>query len=379
MPEMNDRAALERIAERAVPDHLDLWPAIRARIEAGRATRAAPRAAGMFGRHRRLWLGVAAAVVLALVVGAASPLWSHPNRADAQTILSQAQASADGPVAVHTYHLLMTEQAGAKGNATITTEIWYAGSQRQRHDVQITGAAGALLASTQDVFNGAEVWLASTDAGQTQVVHTVGTSWNAMDDDPARQRSLTDVLARYGNDKTCMDPQLQGEATVAGQTAYVIVLTPKSGSGAADCVSDARPGSVPVASKARQAEEAAAKASKQAGQKPDLEGTVLADRPPEPARITVWVDKLSLLPLRTEVRDASGNLLDRSEVTSVEYNVAIPATVFVYTVPAGAGVTNFTGGTGADVKAALCDPPAEGKCPPSPAAKPWAGRAVPRP
>ena len=44
-----------------------------------------------------------------------------------------------------------------------------------------------------------------------------------------------------------------------------------------------------------------------------------------------------------------------SEVTSVEYNVAIPATVFAFSPPPGMPVSTFSGGSGADVKRALFD------------------------
>jgi hypothetical protein len=54
-----------------------------------------------------------------------------------------------------------------------------------------------------------------------------------------------------------------------------------------------------------------------------------------------------------EVRDSHGTIVDRSEVTSVEYNVAIPAATFTYVPPAGIPVATFTGGDGADVKRAL--------------------------
>ena len=53
------------------------------------------------------------------------------------------------------------------------------------------------------------------------------------------------------------------------------------------------------------------------------------------------------------VRDQSGAVLDRSEVTALEYNVSIPESTFTYTPPPGPTVSNFTGGTGADVKRAL--------------------------
>jgi negative regulator of sigma E activity len=69
--------------------------------------------------------------------------------------------------------------------------------------------------------------------------------------------------------------------------------------------------------------------------------------------VRVWVDKQSFLPLKTEVRDASGAVLERSEVTRVDYNVSMADSTFTYTPPAGMQVSTFNGGDGADVKRAL--------------------------
>ncbi len=67
----------------------------------------------------------------------------------------------------------------------------------------------------------------------------------------------------------------------------------------------------------------------------------------------VWVDKSSFLPLKTEVRDTSGTLLERSAVTSVQYNVSIAPSTFSYTPLPGVTVSTFSGGDGADVKREL--------------------------
>lgn len=65
-----------------------------------------------------------------------------------------------------------------------------------------------------------------------------------------------------------------------------------------------------------------------------------------PSQLTIWVDKRSFLPLRMEVRDSRGVIVDRSDVTSVEYDVSIPAATFAYAPPAGVTVASFTGGDG---------------------------------
>jgi outer membrane lipoprotein-sorting protein len=81
-----------------------------------------------------------------------------------------------------------------------------------------------------------------------------------------------------------------------------------------------------------------------------LQGNRLENATPT---VRVWVDKQSFLPLKTEVRDTSGTVLERSEVTHVEYNVTIPDAIFSYVPPAGVSVSTFNGGSGADVKRAM--------------------------
>jgi hypothetical protein len=66
--------------------------------------------------------------------------------------------------------------------------------------------------------------------------------------------------------------------------------------------------------------------------------------------MTVWLDKQTFLPLKWEVRDGSGAISERSEVTSVEFNVSIPPSTFEFTPPAGVPVYEFSGGSGADAK-----------------------------
>jgi negative regulator of sigma E activity len=47
-----------------------------------------------------------------------------------------------------------------------------------------------------------------------------------------------------------------------------------------------------------------------------------------------WVDQKTFLPLKMEMHDQSGALVDRYEVTSIEYDVEIPTKTFTE-LPAG--------------------------------------------
>ena len=75
------------------------------------------------------------------------------------------------------------------------------------------------------------------------------------------------------------------------------------------------------------------------------------------ALVRVWVDTHSYLPLRIEVHDANGTLLDRSEVSHIDYNLPLDAQTFTYTPPPGVSVATFHGGDGAQVKRSLAGAP----------------------
>jgi outer membrane lipoprotein-sorting protein len=356
MEDTDKHESLKRVAGQAVPDDLDLWPQIRSRALAAHRHAPATRS------HRRLLAGLAAAIVLALVAGVASQLWNPAQPASAQAILDQAQASASGPAVVRTYHLLMSRLVPAKGNAAITTEIWYGGKDRQRSLQQVKDPSGAIVSGQETVFNGTDAWISTTQGGSTQIIHTQGTKWTEPAEDPAQQHSLTDLLTQYSA-KSCMVAQLQGEATVAGRATYVIRATPKPDGCTSKVPSGSKVGPDQDAIAAAKAK-AAAGGQLTAADKAKLRaaGAGKVGGPGYIGEMLVWVDKVSYLPLKTEVRDQSGAMIDGSEVTSVEYNVAFPDSTFTYAPPAGAKVFSYNGGTGADVKAAMCADPANTIC-----------------
>ncbi len=245
----------------------------------------------------------------------------------------------------------MIRQAPEKGNSSVETEIWYGGHELQRRDQQVKDASGRTLSSSTIILNGTRAWIATTEDGTTRVVQTTGTTWNDTAEDPSRQQSLTDVLAEFSPGKGCMDARLTGQGSVAGQATYVILATPKK-DGCGDKLANPT-----VSAKVRAAQNG----------KPSPEPE---QAPTQLSQMLVWVDKSSFLPLKIEVRDPSGKIIDRSEVMSVQYNLVIPDATFSYTAPAGASVFTFTGGTGADVKGALCQRDPSLKCQAPPAKKP---------
>ena len=279
-------------------------------------------------------MSAAAAGVVGIAALGSVPWWSAPEAVNAQTILDRAETVSESgaTTAVNTYHLLMTRTA--KG-ASISSEVWFGGPDRQRTVQQVSGSNGAVESRQDVVFNGAETWIADTENGVTRAVHTIGTTWTRPADSPPSQTNLSQLIQSLG-DKACMAVRLeQNGATVAGQDTYVVSATPR------------RQGCGPSAS-------AAAAAPSPGPTGLHVNGQPAGSRLEEqPAQLTIWVDKRSFLTLKTEVRDAQGVVTDRSEVSRVDYNLSIPEATFAYTPPAGVSVSTFTGGDGADVKRML--------------------------
>lgn len=292
-------------------------------------------------------LATAAALVLAIVSVAVS--WGGSSGAvSAQVILDRAESAAtgDAPSGVTSYHLKETRQIPAKGNVTINREVWYGGSDRQRADEQFTDARGAVVSTNGTVVNGAEAWLSYTENGQTRVVHTTGTAWTKPATSP-EQGSVADAIAQYSK-KGCMNAQQQGETMLLNRAVYVVILTPKA-DGCPDQYNKEDQAKIATAKIGRATADAKATATGNGAAKTDQKG----GQDSGVGQMRLWVDKQTFIPLKTEVHSAAGAVLDRSDVTDIEYNIAIPASIFTYTPPAGATVTTFTGGDGRDVKAAL--------------------------
>jgi hypothetical protein len=332
---------LYELARDAVPDTVDVWPALDRRLSSRRRAQAT-----------RRWLAIAAtaAGVVGIATLASVPLWSAPEAVNAQTILDRAETVSDSgaTTAVSTYHLLMTRTA--KG-AAITSEVWFSGVDLQRTVQQVTGSNGAVISRQNVVFNGPEAWIEDTENGVTRVIHTTGTTWTRPADSPSAKGNLSELIQSLG-DKSCMAVSLlQNGATIAGQDTYVIRATPtrvgcgRSRSGAALESSPAAAEPSPVAADQRGLH---------------VNGQPAGSRIEEqPAQLTIWVDKRSFLTLKTEVRDPHDVVTDRSEVSRVEYNISTPQATFAYTPPPGIAVATFSGGDGADVKRMLASTQSE--------------------
>ena len=323
MDESTRTCAMTRIAEEAVPENVDLWPAIRTQV--ARSNDARPTSGrGAPVRRRALLGGIASAAALALALVGTNTWWTQPTSVSAETILDRAQATANDLADIRTYHLKMTQ---LRGGTTVDTEVWYGVSTKQRTiHRRVNQPGGPAVVMSESIFNGEHTWIILNDNGQTWAVHTIGTDWKKPGDDPSRASSLSDVLTRYASEKSCLNARQDGEATIAGRPAHVIVTTPKP-------------------------EGCDASKTGPADQRTKADERKLATL----GETRVWVDKQSFLLLKSETRDASGAVIERGEVTSIEYNVNLPDSTFTYTPPAGVHVREFSGASPDDVKRSLVE------------------------
>jgi MucB/RseB family protein len=307
--------ALSEVAESGVPDSVDLWPSIRSRA---RKMSMIPPAGGV-GRGRRLAVGLLAAVFLALL--AAGALWSsQPAPVSAEAILERAQAA--GTQTARSYHLVAESRSGGKALATGYREAWFDGN-RARQTFRLLDAGGAQKAVIDIIFDGTQSWSVVTSDGQTTAVHATGGDLKARAEGLGQQDSLASFLALYNNDKSCMAARISGDGVVAGRTVYEITVEPSPDR----CASE--PASVP----ADGGKQPPAADQQSADQKATGDKAQKALK-----KMVLWIDKETYLPLKTTMYALSGEVLDESETSSIQYDVAIPDSTFTYTPPAGVTV-----------------------------------------
>ncbi len=285
-------------------------------------------------RRRRSLAGLGVAAALAAVAGGAIVLTAGRSQAvSAQAILARAQAAttsatAGGPVSFH-LRLIETGYNGTEQHRFVT-EVWAAGADHERIEEAALDAAGQPGDTAGTVIDGSGEWRFSTQNGHTEATQLTHDPAKGIDFGPLGE-NLAAVMAELGG-SACSSVSQQGEASVAGRPVYVIAASVpaaclKSGTGKAGA--DAQAGT----------------------------------NAPTP-HTTFWVDKETYLPLKIESTDGTAG--KGYEVTSVAYNVAIPASTFSYTPPPGATVHDCR-----EAAAAGCGKPAR---PPAaagtPAAKP---------
>lgn len=306
---------------------------------------------------RRPLIGLAAAAALALVAASLAVPFVGAPEVSAREILERAQANLDNPVlaGVRSYHLTAKvwtahpdgAPAGrpAGGPRESMTEQWFVAPDRMRTETRSTGKdgrpaiSGFLVdggslkhyrsAGDSDVvmigaFAVADVppGLKPGDGGRTEsnasgtrtapiaaVPIAVGPSPGPAAPAPGAPSPApggwsagvrVNVVERHGRDDgtvtetdrevvvvgtACPEPKRTGEATVAGRAVVVIE----------NDLSRCLPDDAPIGLRGRHVR---------------------------------WVDRQTYLPLKMEMYDGNGVLTDRYEVTAIQYDGDIPASVF---------------------------------------------------
>lgn len=343
-----EQRLLDRLAEPARP----WW---RRALPAGSPPRRPLPAVGRMAR--RSFVGLAAASALVLASASISlPLVGTPD-VSAREILEKVQANSENPglAGVKSFHLTAKlwndpsrfgkPDGQRRGPVEVTTEQWFVAPDRMRTESRTVDANGKAVVSgtmsngsdfkhyvtegatdavmisvfmapigakpvgevrveqdIRDVRSGpspvpgpeftaaapaAGVRVAGPDGSSTTEDRVV-IAWESKDGGAGLKEAKQSVVV-IG--EACAEPKRTGEATIAGRPVFVV--------------------------------------------ENDFSACLPADAPPElKGRHLRWVDQKTFLPLKMEMYDQSGNLVDRYEVTSIEYDVEIPARTFT-DLPAG--------------------------------------------
>lgn len=302
---------------------------------------------GVVRMPRRSFVGLAAASALVLAGASISlPLVGTPD-VSALEILEKAQANAENPglAGVKSFHLtamvwsdpsrLGKEQVHGAGPRELTTEQWFVAPDKMRSESRGQDSTGktivsGMMAAGGDfkhyVTNGAtDVFMFSLFAAPIGVKpagvvrierdvqevrgapspvphgkHTAGVRVAAPGTAPGDEQPFTIAIATrksegpadkevddqiYVISETCAAPKRTGEATVAGRPVFVVE----------NDFSTCLPADAPSTMKGRHIR---------------------------------WVDQKTYLPLKMEMYAQDGGLVDRYEVTSIEYDVEIAAKTF---------------------------------------------------
>jgi outer membrane lipoprotein-sorting protein len=275
--------------------------------------------------RRRTWrpavaLAMAAVAVAAVLVGPS--LWSGESQVNAETILARTSAAAqsNAPAAgTQSYHLIATTESPGQTGAATTTETWYVDATHQRTEEEYTGDGIPDFGVSVD---GADAWMFGAFGGEVRavhgpaselgtssggkIVHAVTASQVCPSGSPvcvaqSTGSSLSEVLSQYTAD--CQKAEQDGEDTIAGRTAYRIVVTPD----VANCPAIlGDPG-------------------KDIGKL----GTLILD-----------VDKETFLPLKMDQQDNGGGPAYTYTVTRIQISGEIPDATFMYTAPTGVTVVD---------------------------------------
>jgi outer membrane lipoprotein-sorting protein len=310
---------------------------------------------------RRSFLAVAAASALALAGSSlALPLIGTPE-VSAGEIMEKVQANQENPMlgGVKSFHLTariwnndgppIKEKSQQSGPREMTTEQWYLAPDKMRTETRSQDSNGKTVVSGM-MANGSDFkHYASEGAADVFMFAAVAAPIGAK---PANvvQVEREDREFRPGT-STGPETRVEGGAPTAGvrvapppeaggqKGAFTIAVATKRTENGEDvegkdevfvygqnCPEPKRTGEATVAGRPAFVIEH------------DFAGCMPANAPHKLARRHVrWVDQKTYLPLKMEMYGQDGALIDRYEVTSIEYDVEIPAKSFT-DLPAGTKV-----------------------------------------
>jgi outer membrane lipoprotein-sorting protein len=328
-----EQRLLDRLAEPARP----WWSrALPARTGTG------PQSAGVIRMPRRSFLGLAAASALVLAgASVALPLIGTPE-VSAREILEKVQANSESPglAGVKSFHLTAKiwsdpsrfgkEHAQKPGPREVMTEQWFVAPDRMRTESRANDSSGKTILSGM-MSNGSDFKHYITEGAADAFLISVFTA-------PIGAKQVSGVHVthnvREGGPATSPGPGAQHGAGVPAAGVRVAIATRKADGGEAKdvdedvfvvgegCAEPKRTGEATIAGRPVFVVENDFSACLPANAPPALKG-----------RHVRWVDQKTFLPLKMERYDQGGDLVDRYEVTSIEYDVEIAARTFTELPP----------------------------------------------
>lgn len=292
------------------------------------------------------WVGLASVAALILAVMSGTFWWAgRPQSVSAAEILQRAIIASNpttgGP---QSFHLQWQEtstlhKAGEQSDTTYIETFeqwvsrpdrWYAAERSQQptalghtfENVEISDGKAQWSQRTVDGDTSVMIGALSNDRTRDQGLLT-GPRIQSLTGGTFTAQNIPDLLSQA---MQCYHPTLEGEARVAGRSAYVVNLGQNS------CRPTNPQGTPPPTA--------------HASASPAATSTVVPTPVPRstaPDQDRLWIDKETFLKLKEEYTTVTDQYTRSSvsEVMFVAYNVAIPDATFAYTPPVGARMKDY--------------------------------------
>ncbi len=320
---------------------IEVQPDALPNIDFGRVARVAGAPRRLAPRGWRIALVGATAAAVALFLTSGAGLLSHGTPAvSAQAILDRTQTAADTYAPADqdvSYHLVATSTT--TGSRPTTTETWWADTQHFK--TEVLDPDGQVL--SEQVRSGNDFWIVSRVDGQLKSAHTTLTDSNLR----ISVGSLSGAGVSFaigGPDMLkggCGAPVSSGTDEVASRSTYVIKMPTQADSACGPVFTASTDGKgAGMQSRSQSitgdsglsltgAPPEGASGVRVAGIAMDVQtDDATAYRPQGPIDVTLWVDQATFITLKSEARDATGNVFNTYEVSTFDVGVTPPASTF---------------------------------------------------